>query len=71
MKKFIMWGFVAVVTATISIAAFARSNKEEVRIESSMNGRGPCTQPGCRCLAFNQRPGYYQCWCGHQSFSHK
>lgn len=30
--------------------------------------RGHCRF--CSCPSFNQRPGYYQCWCGHQSFVH-
>lgn len=31
-------------------------------------GRGQCRF--CSCTSFRQRPGYYQCWCGHQSFVH-
>ena len=38
---------------------------------STKGSGGACTHPGCGCMGFNQRPGYYQCWCGHQRFTHK
>lgn len=40
-------------------------------LESPQQGAGACTHPNCGCMEFNQRPGYYQCWCGHQRYTHK
>ena len=40
-------------------------------VEATSQGRGACTHPNCSCKSFNQRPGYNQCWCGHQSFVHQ
>ena len=75
MKKVVFFGIAAVMAVGVSIAAFASGDAadqhESVCVESSMQGRGPCTYPNCKCPKFNQRPGYNQCWCGHQSFVHK
>lgn len=46
-------------------------NQKDNSVEAASQGRGACTQPNCKCQSFNQRPGYNQCWCGHQSFSHR
>lgn len=77
MKKVVMFGVAAVMAVSFSIAAFAggkdgkQSQKNEVSTEISMHGNGPCTYGTCKCKGFVQRPGYNQCWCGHQRFSHK
>lgn len=77
MKKVVMFGVAAVMAVSFSIAAFAsgkaekQSQKNEVSTEISMHGNGPCTYGTCKCKRFVQRPGYNQCYCGHQRFSHK
>ena len=76
MKKIIMFGVASVIALAFSVTSFAGSKAEKnhhdgVCVEMTSQGRGPCTHSGCKCTGFNQRPGYYQCWCGHQSFVHK
>lgn len=77
MKKVIFLGIVAAMTVTMSVTAFAfnktemQSHHKGVCVESSTQGTGACTYGNCKCTQFDQRPGYYQCWCGHQSFVHK
>lgn len=77
MKKVVLLGVATAMAVSVSIAVFAggktemQSQKNDVSVETSMQRRGPCTHAGCKCQKFVQRPGYYQCWCGHQSFVHK
>ena len=47
------------------------NHSEGAHVEATSQGNGACTYGTCKCSSFNQRPGYYQCWCGHQRFSHK
>lgn len=58
---------------TVSFAGKPSINMNEIHRPSNTasEGRGACTHPGCRCQSFSQRPGYYQCMCGHHSYSHK
>lgn len=77
MKKVFMFGLAAAMAIAASIFV-VNNNKEqtsnsqdEICMNVSTQGRGPCTMPNCKCPKFNQRPGYNQCWCGHQSFVHK
>lgn len=46
-------------------------NQTDNSVEAASQGRGACTHSNCKCQSFNQRPGYNQCWCGHQSFVHR
>ena len=79
MKKLIFFGLVVVVAFAASVTAFAnaydshseRNHSVGAHIEATSQGNGACTYGTCKCPGFNQRPGYYQCWCGHQRFSHK
>lgn len=76
MKKYFVLGMACVMAVTASLAVLAENKQpanlnESVCVESTSQGSGACTQPNCRCQKFDQRPGYYQCWCGHQRFSHK
>ena len=75
MKKVLVFCLAAAMAVTASITAFAENGEKHAHecdgVELTMQGRGACTQPNCKCPAFKQRPGYNQCWCGHQSFSHK
>lgn len=76
MKKIFALGMAILMAVTASIAVFAENKQnanqqESPDVEIITNGRGACTQPNCHCQKFNQRPGYYQCWCGHGSFMHK
>ncbi|GEM_PF-3146125 len=75
MKKSLLISLVAFVSMAFCVGVYAgvsdvKSSHGEA-IEVEMQGRGACTMPNCKCPKFNQRPGYYQCWCGHQSFNHK
>ena len=79
MKKSIVLGLAVVMALAASVTAFASvsdshsecNHSEGVHVESTSQGNGACTYGTCKCSGFNQRPGYYQCWCGHQRFSHK
>ena len=76
MKKLI-FSVVAVLATVVCASVYANTSKvecthsEEVHVHATAEGRGPCTYPNCKCKGFVQRRGYYQCVCGHQSFSHK
>lgn len=75
MKKVLIFGLAAVFAAAASIAAFAgnasENHQDGVCVEVASQGYGACTHATCKCTKFNQRPGYYQCWCGHQREVHK
>lgn len=81
MKKMII-GLTAALTMVAAVVTFATGVNDiqkgkdylsvaSTHVESSVQGSGPCNQPCCGCMGFNQRPGHYACWCGHQRFSHK
>ena len=55
----------------LSLAPSKQCSETNVNVPTEVQGRGRCTYGTCKCPAFKQRPGYYQCWCGHQSFVHK
>lgn len=62
----------ATISATaLSLAPSKQCSETNVNAPTEVQGRGRCTYGTCKCPAFKQRPGYYQCWCGHQSFVHK
>lgn len=73
--KSIIFGIIAAAALSISVALYANNSAKTTcnhsETEVSMAGNGACTYTNCKCPKFNQRPGYYQCWCGHQSFMHK
>ena len=79
MKKSIVLGLAVVMALAVSVTAFASvsdshsecNHSEGVHLEVTSQGNGACTYGTCKCSGFNQRPAYYQCWCGHQRFSHK
>lgn len=77
MKKFIL-GIVGVMMAAVSAFGIANtingtetrtSGHETTVLEDSSNGA--CTHKGCKCKKFDQRPGHYACWCGHQRYMHQ
>ena len=79
MKKSIVLGLAVVMALAASVTVFASvsdshsecNHSEDVHVDATSQGNGACTYGSCKCSGFNQRPGYYQCWCGHQRFSHK
>lgn len=76
MKK-ILFGIIAVLAIAVCATVYAGTadsecvKHEETHVHSTAEGKGACTYGTCKCKGFVQRPGYYQCWCGHQSFVHK
>lgn len=63
---------IATISATaLSLAPSKQCSETNVNAPTEVQGRGRCIYGTCKCPAFKQRPGYYQCWCGHQSFVHK
>ncbi len=71
--------FVATAIFVCTIVTLANAKVQRIDLEGSnhkmeqcsMAGDGACTHKGCACTKFDQRPGYYQCWCGHQRYVHK
>lgn len=74
MKKFFVAIAIVAVAVTPVIAGVVMNNSSETHADMcdhvSVTSSGACSHPGCKCTSFNQRPGYYSCWCGHQRFSH-
>lgn len=61
----------AVVTPVVAGDAVSKSDAHaDVCDHAALTSGGACNQPNCKCKSFNQRPGYYGCWCGHQRTSH-
>ena len=73
MKKIIAV-FTTFVLVCVSSLAFSEETVASDDIEQqnvASQGYGACTHKGCQCKSFSQRPGYYQCWCGHQRNVHR